>query len=81
MHLHLDHHSGEPIYRQLVEQIKYRVACGSLVVGEQLPSIRVLALELNINPRTVVKGLRGASPRGPAGHASGPGRFRPVDQQ
>lgn len=55
MHLHLDHHSGEPIYRQLVEQIKYRIACGSLVVGEQLPSIRSLALDLSINPRTVVK--------------------------
>lgn len=55
MYLHLDHHSGEPIYRQLVEQIKYRIACGQLNPGDQLPSIRALAAELRINPRTVVK--------------------------
>ena len=55
MYLHLDHHSGEPIYRQLIEQIKYRIACGQLAPGSQLPSIRALASELKINPRTVVK--------------------------
>ncbi len=55
MYLQLDHHSGEPIYRQIVEQIKYRIACGQLGAQEQLPSIRALAGELKINPRTVVK--------------------------
>ena len=55
MRLNLDHHSGEPIYRQLVEQIKYHVACGRLRGGERLPSIRTLAGELKINPGTVVK--------------------------
>jgi GntR family transcriptional regulator len=55
MRLNLDHHSGEPIYRQLVEQIKYHVACGRLEGGDRLPSIRALAGELKINPRTVVK--------------------------
>jgi GntR family transcriptional regulator len=55
VYLHLDHHSGEPIYRQIVEQIKYRIACGDLAGGDVLPSIRGLAEQLKINPRTVVK--------------------------
>lgn len=55
MYLHLDHHSGEPIYRQIVEAIKYKVACGQLAAEERLPSIRALAEALKINPRTVVK--------------------------
>lgn len=55
MHIRLDHHSGEPIWRQIVEQIKYRIAAGQLQGDAQLPSIRALAGELAINPRTVVK--------------------------
>jgi len=55
MYLHLDHHSGEPIYRQIVEAIKYKVASGQLALDERLPSIRALAEKLKINPRTVVK--------------------------
>jgi len=55
MYLHLDHHSGEPIYRQIVEAVKYRIASGRLGEGAKMPSIRVLAGELKINPRTVVK--------------------------
>ena len=55
MRIRLDHHSGEPIYRQIIEQVKYAVACGRLAGGEKLPSIRVLAGQLKVNPRTVVK--------------------------
>jgi len=55
MYLHLDHHSGEPIYRQIVESVKYSIASGQLSEGDGLPSIRALATELKINPRTVVK--------------------------
>ena len=55
MYLHLDHHSGEAIYRQIVEQVKYLIASAQLSDAEQLPSIRSLAGELKINPRTVVK--------------------------
>lgn len=55
MRIRLDHHSGEPIWRQIVEQVKYGVASAALEPGDQLPSIRALAGELNINPRTVVK--------------------------
>jgi GntR family transcriptional regulator len=51
----LNHHSGEPIYRQIVEQVKFAVASGSLKDGAQLPSIRILATELSVNPRTIIK--------------------------
>lgn len=55
MQIRLDHHSGEPIYRQIVEQVKYHFASGTLSPGEQLPSTRALAAELKVNPRTIVK--------------------------
>lgn len=53
--MRLDHHTGEPIWRQIVEQVKYMVASGRLALGDRLPSIRALASELKINPRTVVR--------------------------
>lgn len=55
MHIKIDHHSGEPIWRQIVELFKFRIAAGQIQGDEQLPSIRALASDLKINPRTVVK--------------------------
>jgi GntR family transcriptional regulator len=46
---------GVPIYRQIVNQIKYLVASGLLQPGEELPSIRTLALQLKVTPNTIVK--------------------------
>ena len=48
-------HSGVPIYRQLLEQIRRLVASGQLAPGTALPSIRELALKHAINPMTVSK--------------------------
>ena|SRR5690606_20806070 len=48
-------HSGVPIYRQLLEQIRRMVASGQLEPGAELPSIRELALKHTINPMTVSK--------------------------
>jgi GntR family transcriptional regulator len=48
-------HSGGPIYRQLVDQIRRLVASGQLATGTALPSIRDLALKHAINPMTVSK--------------------------
>ena len=48
-------HSGMPIYRQLVEQIRRMAASGQLSPGTELPSIRGLALKHAINPMTVSK--------------------------
>ena len=55
LHLQIDAHSGLPVYRQMVDQIKYYVASGTLKPGNQLPSVRELAQQLSINPTTVVK--------------------------
>ena len=46
---------GVPIYRQIVNQVKYLVASGLLQPGEELPAIRTLALQLKVTPNTVVK--------------------------
>jgi GntR family transcriptional regulator len=53
--LHIDPHSGLPVYRQMIDQIKYYIASGTLRPGDQLPSVRELAQKLTINPTTVVK--------------------------
>lgn len=55
MRLHIDHHSGEPIIRQAIEQIQLQIVRGELRPGDRLPSIRELARELQINPTTVVR--------------------------
>jgi GntR family transcriptional regulator len=55
MYIRLDYQSGEAIYRQVVEQIKFKIASGELRPMDKLLSIRQLAKQLKINPRTVVK--------------------------
>ncbi len=55
LHLQIDPHSGIPVYRQMMDQVKYYVASGALKPGDQLPSIRELARNLAVNPTTVVK--------------------------
>jgi GntR family transcriptional regulator len=49
----VDHKSGIPIYIQIMEQIKHLIATGALVPGQQLPTIRELAVNLTINLHTV----------------------------
>lgn len=49
---------GLPIYRQIANQIRYLVASGLLEPGEEIPSIRSLALQLKVTPNTVVKAYR-----------------------
>ena len=46
---------GVPIYRQIVNQVKYLVASRLLLPGEELPPIRTLALQLKVTPNTIVK--------------------------
>ncbi len=55
LHFQLDIQSGVPVYRQLMDQIRYYVASGTLAPGDQLPSIRELAKNLTVNPTTIVK--------------------------
>ena len=55
LHFHINPHSGVPVYRQMIEQVKYYIASSTLKPGDQLPSIRELAQALTINPTTVVR--------------------------
>jgi GntR family transcriptional regulator len=47
--------NGAPIYRQIIQQIEYAVLAGRLESGSKLPTIRQLAVDLKINPNTIVK--------------------------
>lgn len=47
--------SNEPIYRQLFEQVRRRIAAGQLHAGQELPSVRELAQTLAVHPMTVSK--------------------------
>lgn len=54
----LDPKSGIPFYRQIIDQIRYGVATGKLTIGEQLPTVRALAVQLKVNLNTVSKAYR-----------------------
>ena len=54
----IDLHSGVPVYRQLIDQARSGVASGSLTAGDQLPTVRQLAVDLSINPNTVMRAYR-----------------------
>jgi DNA-binding transcriptional regulator YhcF (GntR family) len=54
----LDLHSGVPVYRQLIDQVRTGIASGSLAAGDQLPTVRQLAVDLAINPNTVMRAYR-----------------------
>jgi GntR family transcriptional regulator len=56
--LQLDLHSGVPVYRQLIDQVRGGIASGMLAAGDQLPTVRQLAVDLAINPNTVVRAYR-----------------------
>ena len=54
----LDPKSGIPYYRQIIDQIRYGILSGKLKVGEQLPTVRGLAVELKVNLNTVSKAYK-----------------------
>jgi len=56
--LHLDFHSGLPIYTQIVNQIQNQLANRTIKPGDQLPTVRALAQELGINFNTVARAYR-----------------------
>lgn len=51
----LNPHSGIPIYRQLMEQVRRMVSSGQLQPGDELPSVRELAMQHAVNPMTISK--------------------------
>ena len=58
MKFRLDLTSGVPVYRQIIDQVHAARASGELKAGEQLPTMRQLAVDLSINPNTVVRAYR-----------------------
>jgi GntR family transcriptional regulator len=54
----LDLQSGVPVYRQIIDQVRGGMASGALIAGDQLPTVRQLAVDLAINPNTVVRAYR-----------------------
>lgn len=54
----IDLHTGVPVYRQLIDQVRGGIAAGSLTSGDQLPTVRQLAVDLEINPNTVMRAYR-----------------------
>ena len=53
--VHINTGSPEPIYRQLIEQVRRRVAAGQLKAGDEIPSVRELAQALAVHPMTISK--------------------------
>ena len=58
MDILLDQKSGVPFYRQIIEQIKFGLARKDLEPGDRLPTVRQLAVDLSVNPNTVVRAYR-----------------------
>lgn len=71
----VDPRSGIPIYLQIIEQVKRSVALGLLTSGEQLPTVKQLALDLTVNPNTVARAYRDLEHEGVIETASGRGSF------
>ena len=55
MLLEIDHHSGIPIYRQVVDHVRGQIMAGRLAAGEQVETVRELAGRLKVNPMTISK--------------------------
>jgi len=54
----LDPKAGAPFYRQIINQIKFGIASGNLKIGEQLPTVRSLAVDLKVNLNTIAKAYK-----------------------
>lgn len=73
--IRLDLKSGVPVYRQIIDRISSGIASGSLKPGDQLPTVRQLAVDLAINPNTVVRAYRELEIRGILETQQGTGTF------
>jgi GntR family transcriptional regulator len=71
----LDLHSGVPVYRQIIDQVTGGMASGALAPGDQLPTVRQMAVDLAINPNTVVRAYRELEIRGVLETQQGTGTF------
>lgn len=75
MRFKLDPKSGVPVYRQIIQMVEYYMSIGRLKPGDQLPTVRSLAVELKINPNTVAKSYNELEIRGLVNTQVGYGTF------
>ena len=75
----IDLRTGVPLYRQLIDQVQAAIAMEVLVPGDQLPTVRQVAVDLEINPNTVMRAYREMEIRGILETQQGTGTF--VSQQ
>jgi GntR family transcriptional regulator len=71
----LDTATGVPFYRQVIDQVLAGIATGALTFGEQLPTVRALAVELKVNLNTVAKAYKELEIRGIVTTQQGSGTF------
>ena len=71
----LDLKSGVPVYRQVIDQVLGGIAAGSLKAGDQLPTVRQLAVDLAVNPNTILRAYREMEIRGVVETHQGTGTF------
>ena len=75
MQISIDTKSGVPFYRQIIEQVKFAIARGDLQPGDRLPTVRQLAVDLSVNPNTVVRAYRELEIEGTLDTQQGSGTF------
>ncbi len=75
MQFRLDPTSGVPVYRQIIDQVHAARAAGAARPGEQLPTVRHLAVDLAINPNTVMRAYRELELTGAIETQQGTGTF------
>ncbi len=71
----LDRHSGLPVYRQLVNQVRHGIQIGVLRAGDKLPSVREVVSQIAVNPNTVHKAYREMEAIGMVRGEAGVGTF------
>jgi GntR family transcriptional regulator len=71
----IDPKSGVPFYRQIIEQVKFGIARGVLEPGDRLPTVRQLAVDLSVNPNTVIRAYRELEIEGVLDSQQGSGTF------
>ena len=75
MRISIDTKSGVPFYRQIIEQVKFAIAREDLTPGDRLPTVRQLAVDLSVNPNTVIRAYRELEIAGMLDTQQGSGTF------
>lgn len=71
----IDYKDRRPIYEQVIEKFQQMILCGALQAGEQMPSVRSLAMELSINPNTIQRAYQELERNGYIYSIKGKGSF------